>query len=174
MSSAYRHFKHTVHQVMNKYGGSLSYATKYERMSRLMRIGKDLYELGFKVRNVACIKPKHVYKLVDHWQARDLSAGRIKNFMSDLRFIYRLFNDGKLPDNDKLGIESRKYVLEENKAIDEVDFSMVKDNYLRCSLELQKHFGLRREECLKIKPKFADKGKRLYLKSSWTKGNVER
>lgn len=174
MTMAYRHLKHTIHQVMNKYGNNLSYATKYERLSRLMRIGIDLHETGYKVQNIACIKPRHVYKLVAHWQARELSAGRIKNFMSDLRFIYRLFNEKDLPDNDTLGIANRSYVLEENKAIDEIDLSVISDEYLRCSMELQRHFGLRREECLKIKPRAADKGKRLWLKSSWTKGNVER
>lgn len=45
---------------------------------------------------------------------------------------------------------------------------------MRISFELQKAFGLRREECLKIIPKLADKGNKLWLKGSWTKGKVER
>lgn len=42
------------------------------------------------------------------------------------------------------------------------------------SLRAQKFFGLRIEENLKIQPHVPDKGDRLYLKTSWTKGGRER
>ena len=42
------------------------------------------------------------------------------------------------------------------------------------SLLLQQAFGLRREEALKIQPRWADRGKYLHLKASWTKGGRER
>lgn len=38
------------------------------------------------------------------------------------------------------------------------------------SLELQREFGLRREEAVKLVPRLADQGDRLVLKDSWTKG----
>jgi hypothetical protein len=71
-------------------------------------------------------------------------------------------------------IEKRTTISKVNHAIDKIDFSNITDLNLRCSLELQKHFGLRREECLKINPSQADKTTRLWLKDSWTKGKVER
>jgi uncharacterized alpha-E superfamily protein len=42
------------------------------------------------------------------------------------------------------------------------------------SLELQRAFGLRREESLKVKPWQADHGDRLVLQGSWTKGGRPR
>ena len=48
------------------------------------------------------------------------------------------------------------------------------DPYVRMSLELQRAFGLRREEAIKIRPDLADKGETLWLKPSWTKGGRAR
>jgi integrase len=42
------------------------------------------------------------------------------------------------------------------------------------SLRLQAAFGLRREEAIKIQPRWADRGDHLQLKASWTKGGRER
>jgi integrase len=45
---------------------------------------------------------------------------------------------------------------------------------VRLSLELQRAFGLRREEAIKFRPSYADRGDHLQLKASWTKGGKER
>ena len=50
----------------------------------------------------------------------------------------------------------------------------VRDEYVRMSLELQQAFGLRREEAMKIRPCIVDRGDRLFLQRSWTKGGRER
>jgi integrase len=42
------------------------------------------------------------------------------------------------------------------------------------SLRLQRAFGLRREEAIKLQPRWADRGDHLQLKASWTKGGRER
>jgi integrase len=42
------------------------------------------------------------------------------------------------------------------------------------SLRLQAAFGLRREESIKIRPAWADRGDRLVLQGSWTKGGRSR
>ena len=42
------------------------------------------------------------------------------------------------------------------------------------SLELQRAFGLRREEAIKFAPGYADRGDHLVLKASWTKGGKVR
>jgi integrase len=42
------------------------------------------------------------------------------------------------------------------------------------SLRLQQAFGLRREEAIKIQPRWGDRGAHLHLKASWTKGGRER
>ncbi len=43
---------------------------------------------------------------------------------------------------------------------------MVRDPHVRMSLELQRAFGLRREEAIKFSPGYADKGDHLNLKAS--------
>ena len=46
--------------------------------------------------------------------------------------------------------------------------------YVGVSLRLQREFGLRREEAIKIIPAWADRGDKLVLKASWCKGGRER
>ena len=50
----------------------------------------------------------------------------------------------------------------------------VADSYTALSLRLQEAFGLRREESIKLRPTWADRGDVLHLKASWTKGGKER
>lgn len=50
----------------------------------------------------------------------------------------------------------------------------VDDPYIRVSLKLQAAFGLRRSEAMKIQPRWADRGDKLVLKGSWTKGGRSR
>jgi integrase len=95
--------------------------------------------------------------------------------MSDIRFVCELMEKPHIvKSNEEYGIGQRNYVATRDRAIETIDFSVVLYEHLRCSLELQKHFGLRKEECLKIIPSKADKGKRIWLKGSWTKGGRER
>ena len=60
------------------------------------------------------------------------------------------------------------------KDLAEEQLARVKDEHVRMSLRLQQAFGLRREEALKIQPRWADRGDHLQLKASWTKGGRER
>ena len=45
---------------------------------------------------------------------------------------------------------------------------------MRMSVELQRAFGLRREEAIKFRPNLADHGEYLRLQASWTKGGKPR
>ena len=51
---------------------------------------------------------------------------------------------------------------------------MIKDPYVRMSLRMQAAFGLRREEALKIRPRWSEQGTHLQLQGSWTKGGRAR
>ena len=79
-------------------------------------------------------------------------------------------------DNKSLGIANRQYVPEHSKArhITPEQLQQIKDQHLRTSFQLQQAFGLRREECLKFQPAYADKGNHIELKGSWTKGGRPR
>ena len=78
--------------------------------------------------------------------------------------------------NEHYDIPDRRFVTNENKAKDLTgnQFSKVKEQHFRMSLELQQAFGLRREKAMKFMPSYADKGDHLQLKSSWTKGSKPR
>ena len=58
--------------------------------------------------------------------------------------------------------------------LDADKLAAVSDPYTALSLRLQEAFGLRREESIKLRPTWADRGDMLQLKASWTKGGKER
>jgi len=79
-----------------------------------------------------------------------------------------------VPSNTQLNIGKRGYVSEKNRVLFNPNFSNITDKYIKVSLELQRVFGLRREESLKIKPHLADKKDCLQLQPSWCKGGCGR
>lgn len=155
-----------------------SHATQAERLTTLTLISKQLKSGGFKRMSASSLKPKHVNYLVGQWQAQDLSIGTIKNRMAHLRWwAEKVGKSSVIPkDNIQLGIEHRQYVSQENKAIhlNEQTLTKISDPYVQMSLRLQQTFGLRREECIKFQPAYADQGDHLLLKGSWTKGGRQR
>ncbi len=77
--------------------------------------------------------------------------------------------------NDFYGIGRRQRVDTESKAIlPEDQLRHITDPFVRLSLELQRAFGLRREEAIKFRPSYGDRGDHLQLKASWNKGNKGR
>ena len=155
-----------------------SYATRYARERILTMIADQLYEMGFRNMRAASLKPKHVQALVKRWKAEGLSAGTIKNRMTELRWWAEKIAKQNViaKDNDHYGIAKRQYVTNVSKAreLTAGDLAKVTDPYSQLSLELQAAFGLRREESIKIRPRWADGGDRLFLMDSWTKGGRER
>jgi hypothetical protein len=159
----------------NRDGG---YATQRNRERLLSMIADQLHALGFRGMCAHSLKPKHVEALVGHWQRESLSVGTIKNRMSVLRWWAQKVNRQNVVarQNDHYGIPERCFVTGESKArtVNDRDLDRVADRYVRMSLELQLAFGLRREEAIKFRPSFADRGDHLVLKDSWTKGGKAR
>ena len=155
-----------------------SFATQSNRERILMLIANQLREMGFVNMHVQSLKPKHVEKLVERWQAEGLSTGTLKNRMSTLRWWAEKSGKANVvaKSNDVYGIVERRYVTNVSKArqLTSGDLAQVTDPYTRMSLRLQAAFGLRREESLKIRPSWADGGDTLRLKDSWTKGGRDR
>jgi hypothetical protein len=79
-------------------------------------------------------------------------------------------------DNAHYGIPDRQYVTNISKAwlLNPDALAKVRDPYVRMSLELQRALGLRREEAIKFQPMYGDRGDRVVLKDSWTKGGKAR
>lgn len=155
-----------------------SFATQSNRHEMLQQIAGELDRLGFKHMKASSLKQKHVEALVKCWRERDLSAGRIKNLMAVMRWWADKagVNGAVAASNDAYGIERRIYVTNTPKAVTapEAAKESISDRYVRASVELQAAFGLRREEAIKFRPSYADRGDHIVLKGSWTKGGKPR
>lgn len=155
-----------------------SYRTQADRASQLNLIANQLFDLGYRGMNVRSLKPKHVEALVEHWKDSRISIGAIKNRLSVLRWWAQKTDRRNVVarSNDHYGIPDRKYVTNVSKAksILKADLEKIKDPHVRLSLELQQVFGLRREEAIKFRSSYADKGDHIALKASWTKGGKSR
>ena len=155
-----------------------SYATQRDRERVLDLVASQLHELGYRHMTAASLKPKHVEGLVERWKAEDLAVGTIKNRMAELRWWAEKIGKQNViaRDNDHYGIGNRTYVTNVSKAreLSGSDLSRITDPYTRMSLRLQAAFGLRRGESIKIRPEWADRGDKLALKDTWTKGGRPR
>jgi len=154
-----------------------SHATQADRQRSLSLATRQLREAGFRQMRAPSLKGKHVEALLQRWQTEGLSADTIKNRMAHLRWgAEKVGKAGILPtDNAKLGIPDRRYVTNESKAKELGDgLDRITDPHQRMSLRLQAAFGLRREECIKFQPRYADRGDHIAIKGSWATGGRDR
>jgi integrase len=155
-----------------------SYATQANRKHMLMLFGEQLVAAGYQHMHVGELKGRHVTALLAQWTAQALSPNTIRNRLAVVRWwAAKVQKVAVLPKrNAPYGLPTRQYVARASKArplpVDKL--IRVRDRYVRMSLELQRAFGLRREEALKIKPFQADRGHVLVLQPSWTKGGRGR
>lgn len=155
-----------------------SYGTQVQRERVLTLIANQLHDLGFRQLHARSLRPKHVEALVKHWLEARVAVGTIKNRMAAIRWWATKVNRWNVVarSNDHYGIPRRQYANSANRAtaLDKDRLARITDQCVRMSLELQREFGLRREEAIKIRPVLADKGDMLWLKPSWTKGGRAR
>jgi len=161
-----------------------SFATQAARRDILAQVGRQLLQMGYRNLGVQGLKPKHIQSLLDHWRGEGLSVATMKNRMAHLRWwAEKVGKQNVIPrTNDELDLGRRKYVTNQTKARDlpGVALLKIKDERLKISLELQKAFGLRREECLKFQPLYALNGKQVHdvknirLAPTWCKGGRAR
>jgi site-specific recombinase XerC len=155
-----------------------SYATQANRKAMLMQCGEQLVAAGYKKMHVEDLKGRHVTALLAQWTAQALSPNTIRNRLAALRWwAAKVQKVSILPkSNAPYGLPKRQTVARTSKAreVPQDRLAQVRDRYVRMSLQLQRTFGLRREESIKIKPVQADHGDRLVLQGSWTKGGRPR
>jgi hypothetical protein len=155
-----------------------SYSTQANRARMLNQIANQLQEMGYRRMTARSLKPKHVDALVKRWLSEGMAAGTVKNRMNCLRWWATKVDRRNVVarSNDFYGIPDRQFVSNDSKAVivDDDTLLTVKDDYVRMSLELQRAFGLRREEAIKFMPGYADQGDHIRLKASWTKGGKAR
>lgn len=155
-----------------------SMATQHDREVILSLVADQLYEGGFHHLRAQGIRTKHIDYLVARWHKEGIAPGTFKNRMSTLRWLAEKIGKQNIVarDNAAYGIPERQHVSNTSKAttLNGDQLSRVTDPYTAMSLRLQEAFGLRREESIKVRPSWADRGDTLHLKASWTKGGRER
>ncbi|HVV67971.1 MAG TPA: phage integrase N-terminal domain-containing protein [Gammaproteobacteria bacterium] len=152
-----------------------AYATRADRQVVLTSTMKELVGLGYKIASVQQLKEKHITALVTYWQRKGLTVGTVKNRLAALRYLAKQIRKSSIiPSNKALQIGARKQIAISNKSIHSVNFARITDPHVQMSLQLQRVFGLRREESIKIRPHMADKNDKLLLLGAWCKGNRSR
>lgn len=156
-----------------------SFSTHANRCKRLDQMFRQLSERYRHISSVHDLKQRHIDYLVERWKSEELSAGTIKNRMTDLRWVSQKIDKQNIVKrtNDEYGIERRTYTDNEKniaKTLDDREMSRLNDPYVSRSLQLQEAFGLRREEAIKFQPEYADKGDHIKLKDTWCKGGRPR
>lgn len=133
--------------------------------------------MGFRNMHASSLKEKHVDALLERWTGENLSAGTMMNRMSNLRWwAGKIGKASVIPaSNAALGIPQRQSSgANKAKSLDDGQLDRVNDARVQMSLRLQEAFGLRREECIKFQPSYADRGDHIALKGSWCKGGRPR
>jgi len=154
-----------------------SYATQYQRRAMLFRFAGDIHELGHRDTRVMGLGNRHVERVVDYWKRQGVSDATIKNRLSAIRWLGQKINKQNLgyDCNARFGLKSRPPTESSKAKTLTVSVTrQVADPYIRVSLKLQAAFGLRRSEAMKMQPTWADRGNKLVLKGSWTKGGRPR
>jgi integrase len=154
-----------------------SFATQANRHRGLSAIATELHDLGYKLKDVQNLKPRHVDVLVDHWKGGGIADETIRNRLGWLRWAAEhIGKKGLIPaDNASFGLKERTpYQGNKARRADAETLARVSDPRIRLALRLQAAFGLRREEALKFRPSIADAGDRIVLKASWCKGGKSR
>ena len=154
-----------------------SHGTRTARSYALAQIADTLHDLGFKGLRATGLKRKHVAALVKEWKRQGRSVGTVKNRMAHVRWWAKhIGRPGVVPVNGALGIANREYVTNEDKSqvLDPEKLALVKDAHVAMALRMEAEFGLRREEAIKFTPSRDDRGDRIRLKGSTTKGGRPR
>lgn len=152
-----------------------SFATQSNRKAILLKVCSDLKDIGHNRVTIKNFGAKHCYLLRDKWKSEGITTATIKNRLSCIRWIGEKIGK-ELPDNKKLEIENRVYSDNTKNKAQEIDrsaFHQLEQRH-QLSVELQRQFGLRLEESIKFNVSYADKGDKIKLKSTWTKGGRER
>lgn len=178
--------EHKILQICNRNRDG-SHATQANRKAILSLCVEQLAQAGYKVNELKPhdLKGRHINSLVKCWQNDGVSVGTMKNRLSALRWLAeKIDNKGLIKSNNELGVGKRQYVTNENKSINLTDVNKADlsklSPHVALSVELQKEFGLRREEAMKFQPSYALAGfppataDKIMIKPSWSKGGRYR
>jgi Phage integrase, N-terminal/Integrase len=155
-----------------------SYATQANRKDMLLLFARQLVESGYRQLHITELKGRHINALLSLWRTQGLSHATIRNRLAVCRWLLeKVGKRGVMPPtNARYDLEPRQLVAQTSKAkqLPEDKWQRIPDPCIQMSLRLQQHYGLRREESIKIRPWQADEGYQIRLQGSWCKGGKER
>ncbi|KTQ89472.1 integrase, partial [Aureimonas ureilytica] len=119
--------------------------TQAQRERGLSLIARELRTLGYRLPDARSIKPKHVERLVRHWQETKVSGATIKNRMGWLRWwSEKVRKASVIPrENAALGIGTRSTFKGRSAAATPADAMATLPERMRLAIRLQMAFGLR-------------------------------
>jgi hypothetical protein len=141
-----------------------SYDTQAGRMQMLTQVSRELRELGYRHMRARSLKLNHVEALVKFWLDSGLAPATIKNRLVQVRWwAEKVGKTSEIPkDNARFGIPDRRFVTNQDKAKQlGKALDRVRDPHVRLGLEMQQKLGLRRKECLLIRPETGGRAKYL-------------
>ena len=143
----------------------ISNATIVYRSQTYTRMINQLFELGYELRNIHNLKPKHIEALMQHWEQQGLSASTLQNRFSCLKTLCRwLGKTSMLRDPksylDDPGCYEREYAAEYDhswsaqrvNAWEKIEQVGEDDPAVARVLRLQLAFGLRIQEASLLNP----------------------
>ena len=170
-----RQLNHDFKEVLARYPRERSHGTRRGRAYALDRTATTL-DRQFPRLRARNLKGKHVEFLVADWKRRELSMGTMANYMSHLRWFAKAIGKPNIVrrSNASYGIVKERTGKDRARGLPAAKLAKVRDAHLRLALEMELAFGLRREEAIKFSPSYADRGSKLVLKASTTKGGRPR
>ena len=170
-----RQLNHDFKEVLARYPRERSHGTRRGRAYALDRMATTL-DRQFPRLRARNLKGKHVEFLVADWKRRELSMGTMANYMSHLRWFAKAIGKPNIVrrSNASYGIRKERTAKNRARGLPAAKLAKVRDAHVRLALEMELAFGLRREEAIKFSPSYADRGSKIVLKASTTKGGRPR
>ena len=170
-----RQLNHDFKEVLARYPRERSHGTRRGRAYALDRTATTL-DRQFPRLRARNLKGKHVEFLVADWKRRELSMGTMANYMSHLRWFAKAIGKPNIVrrSNASYGIRKEREAKNRARGLPAAKLAKVRDAHVRLALEMELAFGRRREEAIKFSPSYADRGAKIVLKASTTKGGRPR
>jgi len=170
-----RQLNHDFKEVLARHPRERSHGTRRGRAYALDRMATTL-DKRFPRLRAWNLKGKHVEFLVADWKRGELSMGTMANYMAHLRWFAKAIGKPNIVrrGNAAYGIVKERGTDDRARGLPADRLARVTDPHVRLALRMQLAFGLRREEAIKFSPSYADRGSRIALKASTTKGGRPR
>jgi len=161
--------------------------TTRDRDSVMKKVLTILYdELDYKLTDANNLGEKHVNAIITYWKDKGLKPKTLQCHISTLRtfcgwigkpgIIHETADYFDSPDEIRVtraAVKDRSWTSAGVNPVAKIKEIAELDSVIAIQMLLELHFGLRREEAMKLKPHYADQGQ--FLFTEWgTKGGLPR